>query len=246
MVAHVVSVLHAVVDEVVVVASESLELPDLDAKILRDREPELGPLAGIREGLEGMDAEFAYVTGTDAPFLTPAFVKSMLAYGCAAAAEVDGYVQTMAAVYPRDASREINAMLAAGRPRPLHLLEALDYRKIAADALPDLDSVRGFNTPGEYLDAVRQLEKSPTAHLEVSGSLQSQLNRSEFEVPVGTLAEILAVLPASLGVLDGDRIADGFCVSLSDHGRVSSTAIPIGPGERVLCENSAHDHGSFR
>jgi molybdopterin-guanine dinucleotide biosynthesis protein A len=233
MVAHVVSVLRSVVDEVVVVASESLELPSLDAVVLRDREPELGPLAGIREGLEGVGAELAYVTGTDAPFLTPAFVKSMLAHGCAAAAEVDGYVQTLAAVYPRSASSGLDAMLAGGSPRPLHLLEALDYRKVAADALPDLDSVRGFNTPGEYLDAVRRFEESPTAHLELRGRLQSLLDRSEFEVPIGTLAEILAVLPASLEILDGDRIADGFSVSLSHQGMLNSTAIPIGPGERV-------------
>ena len=46
MVAHVVSVVRSAVDEVVVVASEKLELPRLDARVVRDREPELGPLAG--------------------------------------------------------------------------------------------------------------------------------------------------------------------------------------------------------
>ena len=52
MVAYVVSVVRPLVDEVVVVASRNLELPPLDAQVVRDRKPELGPLAGIREGLD--------------------------------------------------------------------------------------------------------------------------------------------------------------------------------------------------
>ena len=72
MVAHAVSVLRSVVDEVVVVASAALELPSFDAEVVRDRDPELGPLAGIREGLEAMRSDLAFVTGTDAPFLSAA------------------------------------------------------------------------------------------------------------------------------------------------------------------------------
>jgi molybdopterin-guanine dinucleotide biosynthesis protein A len=241
MLAHTVSVLRPVVDEVVVVASESLELPKLDAKVVRDREPELGPLAGIREGLDAIHSEFAYVTGTDAPFLTADFVKFMLSYGCAAAPEVDGFVQTLAAVYPRNARIGIDDILARGKPRPLHLLQALLYRKVAAGELPDLDSVRGFNTPAEYLDAVRGLDADATVHLELGEQLQARVERSEFEVAIGTLAEVLAVLPASLGILDGDQIAEGFSVSLADHGVVSSTAIPIGPGERVRVSDQSTD-----
>ena len=67
MIAHVVSILRPIVDEVVVVASDGLELPPLDARVVRDREPARGPLAGIREGLEQIRTDFAFVTGTDAP-----------------------------------------------------------------------------------------------------------------------------------------------------------------------------------
>ncbi len=57
MVAHIVSILRPIVDDVVVVASDALELPALDARVVRDREPALGPLAGIREGLEEIDSD---------------------------------------------------------------------------------------------------------------------------------------------------------------------------------------------
>jgi molybdopterin-guanine dinucleotide biosynthesis protein A len=241
MIAHVVSVVRPVVDEVVVVASENLELPSLDARVVRDRRPELGPLAGIREGLECMRAELAFVTGTDAPFLTPAFVMSLLSHQCAAAPEIDGHVQTLAAVYPRSGLAGAEAILAAGRARPLYLLEALDYRKIGADELPDVDSVRGFNTPGEYLDALRQVEAMPTAILELRGSLRGAMGRCEIEVPVGTLAEVLAPVHSLVGILDEDGVAPEFSVSMFGCGRVQSTDIPVGAGERVVVDAAVGD-----
>jgi molybdopterin-guanine dinucleotide biosynthesis protein A len=238
MVAHVVSIVRPVVDEVVVVASENLELPPLDARVVRDREPELGPLAGIREGLECIQAEFAFVTGTDAPFLTAAFVTSLLSHRCAAAPEIDGHVQTLAAVYLRSGLAEAEAILATRRARPLYLLEALDYRKVGADGLPDVDSVRGFNTPGEYLDALREQERGATATLELRGSLRAAMGCCEIEVPVGTLAEVLAPVHSSIGILDGDAIAREFSVSMTGCDRIQSTGIPVGAGERVVIDAS--------
>ncbi len=241
MVAHVVSIVRPVVDEVIVVASENLELPPLDARVIRDRKPELGPLAGIREGLECIQAELAFVTGTDSPFLTSAFVASLLSHQCAAAPELDGHVQTLAAVYLRSGLARAEAILATGHPRPLYLLEALDYRKVGADELPDVDSVRGFNTPGEYLDALRQQERAPTAVLELRGRLRTAMGRCEIEVPVGTLAEVLAPVHASVEILDGDGIAPEFSVSMTGCGQVQSTGIPIGEGERVVIDEAVED-----
>jgi molybdopterin-guanine dinucleotide biosynthesis protein A len=239
MIAHVVSILGPIVDEVVVVASHALELPPLEACVVRDREPALGPLAGIREGLEQIRAEFAFVTGTDAPFLSPAFVTALLSYECAAAPEVDGHVQTLAAVYPRNALDRIGAMLAEGRARPLRLLEELDYRKLCAGELPDPQSVRGFNTPDEYLEAVSESEGRTTAMLEFQGRARMATGRNEFEVPVGTLGDVLAPFQTSIGVLDGDFVAKSFSISLNGRESVRSAAIPVGPGERICVLDAA-------
>jgi molybdopterin-guanine dinucleotide biosynthesis protein A len=239
MIAHVVSILRPIVDEVVVVASDALELPPLDALVVRDREPALGPLAGIREGLEQIRADFAFVTGTDAPFLSPAFVKALLSCGCAAAPEIDGHIQTLAAVYPRDALERIDAMLAEGCARPLRVLEAFDYRKFSAEELPDPQSVRGFNTPEEYLEAVRESEGKATATLEFRGRARVAMGRSELEVPVGTLGDVLAPVQPSIGILDGDVVANSFSISLNGHGLAYSAAIPVGPGERICVLDAA-------
>jgi molybdopterin-guanine dinucleotide biosynthesis protein A len=239
MIAHFVSILRPIVDEVVVVASDTLELPPLDARVVRDREPALGPLAGIREGLEQIRADYAFVTGTDAPFLSPAFVKKLLSYGCAAAAEIDGHVQTLAAVYPRNSLDRIHEMLAEGRARPLRVLEEFGYRKLSAEELPDLQSVRGFNTPDEYLEAVRAFDGQATATLEFQGRARLALGRSEIEVPVGTLGDVLAPLQSSIAILDGDVVAKPFSISLNGRGLASSVAIPVGPGERIRVLDTA-------
>jgi molybdopterin-guanine dinucleotide biosynthesis protein A len=162
LIAHVVSQLAEAVDEVLVVSSADLELPGLEgARVVVDRAPGLGPLAGIREGLAAMEAELAFVTATDAPFLTPAFVRAMLAFGCAAAPEVDGFVQPLSAVYPRAALPIAERLLAEERLRPLFLLEEIGFRRVRAEQLPPVADLRGFNTPGEYEAALSRAGLMP-------------------------------------------------------------------------------------
>jgi len=163
MLVHVVETLRRAVDEIVVVSSTDLELPRLDARVVVDREPGLGPLAGIREGLAHIEADLAYVTSTDAPFLRSGFVEAMLGFERAAAPVVDGRVQTLAAVYPRSALPCAERLIAAGRLRPLFLLEAERYRQVLPHELPELESLRSLNTPEEYRRAVLETHGEPTA-----------------------------------------------------------------------------------
>ena len=234
MLVHVVEVLRRAVDEVLVVSSGKLELPPLDVAVVADREPHLGPLAGIREGLAHTRAELAYVTATDAPFLEPGFVEAMLRFGCAAAPEVDGHVQTLAAVYPRSALPCAEALIRAGRMRPLHLLEAAQYRAVPAEELPEARAVRGFNTPADYLSAVREVEPGATATLELLGRARLALGRRELEVPVGTLAELLAHARPALELVEDGRVARPFLVSLEGRRFLRDASVPVGPGERVI------------
>jgi molybdopterin-guanine dinucleotide biosynthesis protein A len=237
MLEHVVSVLHEVVDEIVVVTSASLDPPPVRARVVRDSREGLGPLAGIAEGLAEIEAELAFVTSTDAPFLSPAFLRALLAHDCAAAPEVEGFVQTLAAVYPRRGHDVAERLLGEGRRRPLDLLEAVGYRKLQADALPDIESVRGLDTAEAYLAAVASDGGSATASLEFVGHPRQLARCERIEVPVGRLSEVLACAPMEL--CRDERVVPPFLVSLGGRDFVRDARIPIGPGERVIVLDSA-------
>ncbi len=239
MVSHVVATLTPVVDEVIVVSSTDLDLPPLDAEIVCDREPALGPLSGIREGLSVTRSDLAFVTATDAPYLTPAFVRSMLDHNGAAATIVDGHVQTLAAVYPRSSLDLVEEMIAAGRLRPVELLEKLHYQHVDSDELPDIRSVEGFNTPAEYLDAARRASEQPMAELEFFGRARMQMGLRGMSVPIGTLCEVLGCMAPSVDLFDGDSIAKQYLISLDGLDFVRNPAIPVGEGERIIVLDSS-------
>jgi molybdopterin-guanine dinucleotide biosynthesis protein A len=228
---------------VVVVSTPGLALPSLPARVVCDPEPGLGPLAGIALGLAHVESELAFVTGTDAPFLAHDFVEALFAFGGAAAPLVEGRVQTLAAVYPRSAFSHARELLARGRRRPLDLLESVGYRKVEPHELPGTDSLSGFNTPTEYLEAVREAEAAATARLEFEGRARRLAGCCALEVPVGTLGEVLDHAPARLGLRSGEDVAPTYRVTLGDCDFVGDAWIPIGPGERVVVRDALAEDG---
>ena len=158
MIEHVVGVLSDCVAEVVVVSSPDLKLPPLpkSVRIFHDTEPGRGPLAGLRDGLHAIAADLAFVTSTDAPFLTAPFIRKMLSFDCAAAPEIDGFLQPLAAVYPKALSSMATALLAVPRNGLTDLLKAAHARRVLPAELPDLKSLETFNTSEEYQSALDQ------------------------------------------------------------------------------------------
>jgi molybdopterin-guanine dinucleotide biosynthesis protein A len=220
MLAHVVGVLREAVDEVVVVGAPGADLPHTDARVVRDRRPHLGPLAGIREGLLAIGAERAYVTGTDAPLLSPAFVRALLAQGEPVAAEVDGFVQPLAAVYARAWADRAEELLAAGRGSALALLEAGGFRRVPSLALPDRDSLCSLDTPQAYLDALRRDVPGACAFV--------QWRERQAEVPVGTLGEVLSAASGVLAGVDPRALTRTRRVALAGCGGVRDLQVPVG------------------
>ncbi len=240
MVEHVVEQVRPVVDEVVVVTSQALDLPRLDARIVRDREAERGPLAGLRDGLLATDADRSFVTSTDAPFLEAADVDSMLGRADACAPLSEGFVQVLCAVYPRRAGELARALLDAGKRRPLDLLEALDYEAIASETLRPGGGTppwSGFNSPAAYLAAVRSVDPDARCEVEMLGRAALHAEPPQRQLPVATLGELLRTWPASLGLLDDAgpeaRVSKRHLVSLGGREFVRDLAVPIGPGECV-------------
>jgi hypothetical protein len=143
-------------------------------------------------------------------------------------------VQTLAAVYPRGAAECASRLLAAGRRRPLDLLESQRFQRVDPGELPDPTAWRGFNTPGEYLAAVRAAGDARPVVLELLGRARLAAGRRELEVPIGTLGEVLAAAPPGLELVCDGRVARPYLVSIDGRQFVRDLQVPIGPDEHVI------------
>ena len=183
---------------VVVVRASGQDLPDLPPGTLVVDDPRegRGPVQGIAAGLAALrgQAETAFVTSTDLPFLHPAFVSRVLAALDAPREGSDeaqanrpdvalpvarGYQQPLAAAYRTGLAELAERLVKEGRPRPAFLfaecaVTRLDDAALLADpslaALdPDLDSLLNVNTPDDY--AAARLRPAPEVTVRLCGAL---------------------------------------------------------------------------
>ncbi|RUL88769.1 molybdenum cofactor guanylyltransferase [Tautonia sociabilis] len=159
-----------VADPVVVVASPDQDLPPLPGNVnvleRRDPVPFRGPLQGLSSGLAALaeSGTLVYATGTDAPFLQPGWVTrlaELIGDDDLAIPFVAGQYHPLAALYRRSTVLPAaDALLAAGRLRPVFLMERLRTRVVTADELrpvdPTLATLLNLNTPEDYERALAQ------------------------------------------------------------------------------------------
>jgi len=266
MIEHVVASLAPCVDELIVVTSEALSLANrcLEVRIVVDREPARGPLAALRDGLAATRAELAFVTASDAPFLTADHVAGLFerahAGPGAAAPVADGVVQVLSAVYPSRAWRDAEILLTEGLSSPTALLErigfvAVESASAATAVAPGLPAPwTGFNTPEAYLALARQRDPVATAIVEwrVEGATGVEAGEGSEScaanaptvrrqaVLIDRLGEVLA-RAAPLGLSAGPTPVERFGVGglrvVLAEGELPPGAdpgLPIGPGELVL------------
>jgi molybdopterin-guanine dinucleotide biosynthesis protein A len=152
-------------DRIVCVAAANQTLPPLRncVRIVRDRDPNCGPLAGLATGLISIKgrADAVFVTGCDVPLLAPAFVARMFEHldGYDIAAPDDGqYVHPLAAVYRPSVLPLVKSLLSAGERSLMSLIERAHTLRVDADLLrdvdPDLSSLANCNAPDDYRRAL--------------------------------------------------------------------------------------------
>jgi molybdopterin-guanine dinucleotide biosynthesis protein A len=156
-----------VAESLVVVAAPQQDLPILprSVQVVHDREEGRGPLEGLRVGLTAVrdKTEAAYVTACDVPLLVPEFVRFLLRRleHHQVAVPVDGeFHHPLAAVYHPSVVPQIEALLAAGRSRPVFLFETVDTCRVPVEDLrsvdPELLTLANLNRPEDYLAAARR------------------------------------------------------------------------------------------
>jgi molybdopterin-guanine dinucleotide biosynthesis protein A len=242
--ARVVRAVRGAVGEVVLVAREGQDLGEAREPVARDPAEGLGPLAGIAAGLRAVRAERAFVTGCDAPFLTPAVVRRLLdlSRGFDAAVPLaGGFYMTTCAVYARACAEVAERLVARRRMRPLFLVEAVRTRIVAPEELSDVDPellcFLTCNTPEEYEAALRRA--GARVRVELFGIARARAGAAAAEVEAGTLAEALRALAARFPGLEPDVLAGGtltehYVVSLNGERFVRDPGTPLHPGDVLL------------
>ena len=163
----VVSQLSEVVAPIVVVGATDMPLPPLPAGVeyLCDRQPDRGPLEGLRVGLAALasQAPAAFVVGCDYPFVASVFIERLATLSArhdAAVVRVDGRLHPLAAVYRTSLVANIDELLGSGRSALLDLITQSNVRLVEPTELADLPSplasLQNVNTPEEYAAALVQ------------------------------------------------------------------------------------------
>ena len=159
--------LSAVVAPIVVVGAADVPLPPLPPGVeyLCDRQPDRGPLEGLRVGLAALapHAPRAFVVGCDYPFVAPAYIERLATLSAghdAAVVRVDGRLHPLAAVYRTSLVANIDELLESGHSALLDLITRSNVRLVEPTELADLpsptDSLQNVNTPEEYAAALVQ------------------------------------------------------------------------------------------
>ncbi len=177
MLERVIRLLSEVVDpkNMVVVAAPNQALPKLPPAVrtARDEQEYRGPLQGLATGFRaiGNDCDVVYATACDVPLLVPAFVEHM--FGALEQFEIavpfDGeYYHPLSAVYRPRIAPHLNALLTAGRMRPVFLFDEVPTRKVPVEELmaadPQLITLKNLNQHEDYLAALRVAEFAPPAN----------------------------------------------------------------------------------
>jgi molybdenum cofactor guanylyltransferase len=223
-----VSILGRVTDgPVVVVRAAGQELPPVPpgTAVVDDPREGQGPVQGIAAGLTALagEADVAFVSSTDLPFLHPAFVRRVLRAVESNGADVGlpvarGFRQPLAASYRTGLAPAAERLVADGRLKPAFLFEQcqvamLDESALRSDPVlaaldPDLESVVNVNEPAEYESA--RARPSPEVTVQRLGVLADG-HRGPRAVRAATVAEAAEAAGVTLGrhvvaALNGDQI----------------------------------------
>jgi molybdopterin-guanine dinucleotide biosynthesis protein A len=159
---------------IIVVAALDQDVPPLppEVRIVRDEVQGRGPVQGLAAGLDALrgQAQAAYVSSCDVPFLQPAFVRrliELLGDHAICVPRVGDYHHPLAAVYRLEVADAVVRLLAEDRLRPFFLFQTVPTRVVEAAELTDVDptlqTLRNLNTPEEYEAALREVSSERNA-----------------------------------------------------------------------------------
>jgi len=154
-----VAALRDVAGEVLLVVGDAAPWRGVDGvRVVIDRQPGRGPLAGIEAALAASSTETVLIAGCDLPLLDRPLLERVRDAAPAAQVVVprlDGRPQALMSRFSRSALPAVEAHLQKGELKLLALLDALDVHYLDEDALPDgaREALFNVNTPEDLARA---------------------------------------------------------------------------------------------
>jgi molybdopterin-guanine dinucleotide biosynthesis protein A len=145
------------VGERVIVANEAAAYAGFGVRVIPDRHPDRGPLAGIEAAFGAVDAEALVVLACDLPFADVAPIVAAPATAAIVVARAGDVVQPLCGRYARALLPEVQARLAAGRLRLFDLVDAVGALAVDVPAR----ALFNVNTPDELAAAERLAATCP-------------------------------------------------------------------------------------
>ena len=172
---HVFSKISSVADPVVISvrqqANDSVDLARLvepvGVKFVTDEMPDLGPLEGLRVGLQALstDVEWAFVSGCDAPLIQTRLITHLagLIGDYQAVVPVNGkHIFGLTAIYRTDIHEQISNHIYRQQLRVSKLVQDLTVLFVDVKTLvpfdPDLGSLMNVNRPEDYEKLLRRFD----------------------------------------------------------------------------------------
>jgi molybdopterin-guanine dinucleotide biosynthesis protein A len=160
--------LRPLVSELIVVAPDPERLSGFEARVVSDRYPGKGVLAGLHAGLSAARGEWAYVLAGDMPLLNAALLQAMVDQTDGGSCDVvvprwDGWLEPLHALYrPAVCAPAAENALLDGQRRivafyPDTRVCVMPEAEIRRHD-PDGDSFFNVNTPEEWAVAQRRLQ----------------------------------------------------------------------------------------
>lgn len=173
LIAHIVSRLLGLFPRTVVVAAPAQELPELPVPVVRDDVPFQGPVGGILYGVRAAGAELSFVTSCDSAFLDTRVIEFLLEQTTdrdVVVPQWQGRLQPLHAIYRASVLPLLEAQLARGDLRPVHLYDSVRTRVVSEEEVRRLDpegaSFFNMNTPEDYADALVRWRRLHAAGIE--------------------------------------------------------------------------------
>ncbi len=147
-------------DDIIVVRRPEQRLEAPGARVITDRAPFEGPLAGILAGLEAAREEWALVVACDMPFLSIPLLRYLLTLRPGydvVVPQLEVGMEPLHALYHRRAAPAVRAALERGERRLISFYRALRVRTVPVDELAPYDrdgrTFFNINTPEDLEQA---------------------------------------------------------------------------------------------